>query len=88
MLVFVANAEDPPEPPCGFGSFLDAIPGSSIFSDTSIFKEAIKLSGYEVRLDAFATDTSGSNSDPPSKKRSLNHRINFHLHRVTSPSPF
>ena len=29
-------------------SFVDAIPGNSIFGDTSIFKQAIKLSGYEV----------------------------------------
>ncbi len=62
VLLLVANAqlEDNPPEPCGVGSFLDAIPGSSIFSDTSIFKEAIKLSGYEVCLNAFRrpTDTS------------------------------
>lgn len=32
---------------CEYESFLDAISGN-IFSDTSIFKQAVKLSGYEV----------------------------------------
>jgi len=32
---------------CEFSSFLDAIPGN-IFGDTSIFKTAIKISGYQV----------------------------------------
>jgi hypothetical protein len=32
---------------CEYSSFLDAIPGN-IFGDTSIFKTAIKLSGYQV----------------------------------------
>jgi hypothetical protein len=34
---------------CEYESFLDAIPGD-IFGDTSIFKTAIKISGYQVRL--------------------------------------
>ena len=33
---------------CEYESFLDAIPGD-IFGDTSIFKTAIKISGYQVR---------------------------------------
>lgn len=37
---------------CEFESFLDAIPGD-IFGDTSIFKTAIKISGYQVRLPQF-----------------------------------
>lgn len=37
---------------CEYESFLDAIPGD-IFGDTSIFKTAIKISGYQVRLPQF-----------------------------------
>jgi hypothetical protein len=35
---------------CEYESFLDAISGN-IFGDTSIFKQAVKLSGYEVWFD-------------------------------------
>jgi hypothetical protein len=37
---------------CEYESFLDAIPGD-IFGDTSIFKTALKISGYQVRLALF-----------------------------------
>jgi hypothetical protein len=48
-----AQLDENPPGTCDVSSFLDAIPGSSIFSDTSIFKQAIKLSGYEVCPNAF-----------------------------------
>lgn len=35
---------------CEYDSFLDAISGN-IFGDTSIFKQAVKLSGYQVWFD-------------------------------------
>ena len=35
------------EPTCEYASFLDALPGGA-FGDTSFFKLAVKLSGYQV----------------------------------------
>ncbi|KAI8107240.1 hypothetical protein M9434_001883 [Picochlorum sp. BPE23] len=42
---------------CEFESFLDAIPGD-IFGDTSIFKTAIKISGYQDKLPSPKSDVS------------------------------
>jgi hypothetical protein len=35
------------QPACEYASFLDALPGG-VFGDTSLFKLALKLSGYQV----------------------------------------
>lgn len=35
---------------CQYNSFLDAL-GGGIFGDTSIFKTAVNLAGYGVRID-------------------------------------
>eukprot|EP00889_Picochlorum_renovo_P003980 jgi/Picre1/31010/NNA_006368.t1 len=42
---------------CEYESFLDAIPGD-IFGDTSIFKTAIKISGYQDKLPSPKSDVS------------------------------
>lgn len=35
------------QPACEYESFVDALPGG-VFGDTSFFKTALKLSGYQV----------------------------------------
>lgn len=51
LLAVLAAGQDPaPAAPtdCPYNSFLDALPGGT-FGDTSIFKTAVKLAGFEVR---------------------------------------
>ena len=46
--VAISNCQEPAAETCEYASFLDALPGGT-FGDTSFFKMAVKLSGYQVR---------------------------------------